>query len=445
MALSIPELFPDQSLLPSCKCFCSDSSAEVWTGNAYSWADSSIFQYPALFSRDRQFFRLLEIVKQNECGHFICRLFSVGLSSAVSYIAISYTWEKEKPSAGCLIVVNRHWIRIQQNVHDLLESLYASGEKLPVFVDAVCIDQSSIHDKNTQVAQMGTIYYNAKEVVVWFGNIQTPLREDLDMLLSEGYARRLGTRTGCCIDIRRLKESHLVKWIATHPYWKRLWIVQEMMLAQDVTFRASATNINWRTLMEWFNLDLLRKGDLPLYMERASNLLRWRQRLTTRNPDRRYSLCILDAFMSFGSQSCYDVRDKLYGLLALLDTKIIPDYKKCAYEVYIETVLAGAQEINAHTHRNLAIVSLKLGWDKANEERAMLVRVWCAKTSNVFDIDVHTQDVSDCVISALGVRVFVNQRRFPCIASLTVGEKGCQICTGAGYITTTRTSAERAD
>lgn len=143
--------------------------------------------------------------------------------------------------------------------------------------------------------------------------------------------------------------------------------------------------------MEWFDLDLLRKGDIPLYMERASNLLRWRQRLTTRNPDRRNSLCILDAFMSFASQSCFDVRDKLYGVVALLDTKIIPDYKKCAYEVCIETILAGAQEINAQ--RNLAIVSLKIGWDKANEGRDMLVRVWCVKTSKVFDIDVNTQDV----------------------------------------------------
>ena len=76
--------------------------------------------------------------------------------------------------------------------------------------------------------------------------------------------------------------------------------------------------------------------------------------------------------MSFGRQSCFDVRDKLYSLLVLLDIEITPDYQKCALEVYSETILAGVQQINAH--ESLLIISLKLGWDKA-KDRAELIRV----------------------------------------------------------------------
>ena len=240
--------------------------------------NSSTFQYLAPLDQDQEFFRLLDIIKRDRCGLITCRLFPVKLSqtTVVSYTAISYTWEQDTPNNGCLIAINEQMIRVQRNVHDMLESLHASGEKAPIFIDALCIDQSSIQDKNTQVAQMGKVYYNASKVVVWFGRIPMSMQRELDVLLTKSHVQRSSTTDGRYLESQRLKDSRLIYWIATHPYWRRLWIVQEMMLAQDVTFRASATDIEWRDLVDWFDLNRFRKGDLPLYMERASNLLRWR-------------------------------------------------------------------------------------------------------------------------------------------------------------------------
>jgi len=37
------------------------------------------------------------------------------------------------------------------------------------WIDALCIDQDSIHEKNHQVAQMGSIYAKSIEVISWLG------------------------------------------------------------------------------------------------------------------------------------------------------------------------------------------------------------------------------------------------------------------------------------
>jgi hypothetical protein len=41
-----------------------------------------------------------------------------------------------------------------------------------MWIDAVCIDQSSVSERNYQVAQMGAIYAAAALVIVWLGNSQ---------------------------------------------------------------------------------------------------------------------------------------------------------------------------------------------------------------------------------------------------------------------------------
>jgi hypothetical protein len=40
-----------------------------------------------------------------------------------------------------------------------------------MWTDAICIDQTSVVDKNQQVPLMGDIYRKAHEVVIWLGDI----------------------------------------------------------------------------------------------------------------------------------------------------------------------------------------------------------------------------------------------------------------------------------
>ncbi|KAF2442584.1 HET-domain-containing protein, partial [Karstenula rhodostoma CBS 690.94] len=85
------------------------------------------------------------------------------LQSAPRYKAVSYRW-----GTGPLfkeILMNNYPIKISDNLFDFL-----SQRASILWIDQLCIDQSSISEKNHQVAQMGAIYSKALQILVWLGN-----------------------------------------------------------------------------------------------------------------------------------------------------------------------------------------------------------------------------------------------------------------------------------
>lgn len=58
---------------------------------------------------------------------------------------------------------------IQANLFDFLQQLRLNYADVALWVDALCIDQSHISEKNIQVPLMGLIYSYAELVLVWLG------------------------------------------------------------------------------------------------------------------------------------------------------------------------------------------------------------------------------------------------------------------------------------
>ncbi|KAF2124687.1 heterokaryon incompatibility, partial [Dothidotthia symphoricarpi CBS 119687] len=93
------------------------------------------------------------------------------------YAALSYTWgsapyNKGRPKGSTYqIVVNGVTRPVQQNLHDALDHLSSKIQDLdiPLFVDAICINQADMHERASQVRQMREIYENAELVVGWLG------------------------------------------------------------------------------------------------------------------------------------------------------------------------------------------------------------------------------------------------------------------------------------
>ena len=96
-----------------------------------------------------------------------CTLKEQDLGGGPSYEAISYAWEGQTPSH-----------RISCDGLDLLvtgncaEILLHFRPKSPeqsrrLWIDAICINQSSVLEKNHQVKLMSDVYRNAKCVLVW--------------------------------------------------------------------------------------------------------------------------------------------------------------------------------------------------------------------------------------------------------------------------------------
>lgn len=180
------------------------------------------------------------------------------------------------------------------------------------WVGELCIDQADNEEKTHQVNLMGHIYSGAAFVLIWLG-------------------RDLGgeykpSKTGTSI-LRRLEIS---------SYWTRLWVVQEVMLAQDILMYFGLQWIDWSGI-EGDDLPLLR---YILPDSRMAQLVAEKERWDTRRSlGFEYPLDYL--IERFANQECGDPRDRVYGLLALVDTfdmalggSISADYAKSAEEVY---------------------------------------------------------------------------------------------------------------
>jgi hypothetical protein len=92
--------------------------------------------------------------------------------SILKFEALSYAWGEPRDEG--IIIVNGMNVSIRRNLLHGLQHLRHPGEsssleKRVLWVDAICIDQQNVSERNHQVSQMGEIYRNAQRVVIWLG------------------------------------------------------------------------------------------------------------------------------------------------------------------------------------------------------------------------------------------------------------------------------------
>lgn len=174
-----------------------------------------------------------------------CTMFRTSLSSTIarppSFNALSYVWGNPKEKTN--IVINEAVVAVTCNLESALRHLRdhhngATGG-LPIWIDAVCINQDDIEERNQQVGSMGDIYRRAFRVFSWLGegnedtdwaipllNIGFPSwNNDFSTALEENPILAHPTQ------MRRMYGT-LVFDLGSREYWHRLWILQEVMLAR---------------------------------------------------------------------------------------------------------------------------------------------------------------------------------------------------------------------
>lgn len=90
------------------------------------------------------------------------------LDSCPAYEALSYTWESQSPSV--IIYVHGCHLLVTDNCEKALRRMLRGPSTRPMWIDSVCINQSSIQERNHQVRLMGDIYRRAYRVNVWLGS-----------------------------------------------------------------------------------------------------------------------------------------------------------------------------------------------------------------------------------------------------------------------------------
>ena len=86
-----------------------------------------------------------------------CKLIFSRLDKGPYSTALSYTWGD--PTITKAILIDGHALDVTVNLHDALKHLRPSpgSEMEPMWIDAICIDQQDIPERNQQVRQMGEL------------------------------------------------------------------------------------------------------------------------------------------------------------------------------------------------------------------------------------------------------------------------------------------------
>lgn len=186
--------------------------------------------------RDSNQIRLLRILPPNATSEVQLEIFHANLDDNPTYKALSYTWgSPADPRHG--INLNGYHFEVRENLWHALRRFQAGNVAPVIWIDAICINRSSDKERNHQVAKMKRIYEQATEVVVWLG----PSYEDSDLaikLVKELYDHRKSvswvTQRFSMPDIKLALQAlvHLLD----RDYWWRIWIVQEVTVAQRIVF-----------------------------------------------------------------------------------------------------------------------------------------------------------------------------------------------------------------
>ncbi|KAL9017151.1 MAG: hypothetical protein Q9185_005508 [Variospora sp. 1 TL-2023] len=214
------------------------------------------FQYKELFNpRNIRLLVLLPASTRSEELH--CTLNEACLDGHASYEALSYTWgdATQRTELRC----NGQGLSITSNLGTALRYLRPSSTPRTLWVDAVCINQNNIGERNQQVALMRDIYTNASQVVAWLGE-EHP---------SDSEAMEFGDPKP--LPVHSSEENKVLKVIALQArlassllsaslliqrgWFGRAWIIQEAALARQLQVQYGQKVIEWESL--YTNLRLL--------------------------------------------------------------------------------------------------------------------------------------------------------------------------------------------
>lgn len=184
---------------------------------------------------ERREIRLLKLQPGGHDEPLQCVLGKAALTTKPQYNALSYVWGDAVATAPAepAIVLNGEHFPVTPNLYSALQHLRAhlEGESLSLWIDAVCINQNDIAERSQQVAMMRDIYSSATRVTIWLGEED----EDSDVAF-DSLHKIIGTESwpadlSTCSILRRHSGSFYFQLTARRSWLSRVWILQELAMS----------------------------------------------------------------------------------------------------------------------------------------------------------------------------------------------------------------------
>lgn len=334
-----------------------------------------------------------------------CQLEQVSLSAGHAYEALSYVWGNARDILP--MILDRTPYRITKNLECALRYLRYKESPRVLWVDALCINQNDLDEKSEQVPMMGEIYSRATKVYAWLGEadrqidcVFNVLREFRDrkreakfpthfdaaeqlsfhrQLFRDIYQDKAGTlpEQSDSDDDMLHEEFNWLRPLYVRPYWRRVWIVQELVLARVVVVCCGDKSIDFDDIyglsLDWGSFE--QGFDTGTYQMLKPHTRGWNTIQAIRGHRRRREVewemgeeapCLMGIKMSErGDVAMFDEvievyaqhhecslpKDKVYGFRELVPQwkeKLVVNYKRSNLEVFLDVAKLDLFEPKKH-------------------------------------------------------------------------------------------------
>ncbi|KAE9368220.1 HET-domain-containing protein [Stipitochalara longipes BDJ] len=300
--------------------------------------------------------RLLELAPGGPEDELTATLSTTSLDSSPPYETLSYVWgDMTTPRS---IRIQSSPFAITKNLEVALRGLRMLNQSRTLWVDAICIDQDDLPERQAQVQLMRRIYSQSTSVLTWIGEEEEGDKEVFDFLTTLSNETYVFTRD--CVDrpddeyqkgdcetpMRELKR------LIGRPWFFRAWTLQEVACGKDGRLHCGSLEISWEQL--YLAYDQLRASEffastydnfctlctpcrsgLSAYTQQIGGIIAHRNAIEQgRQAD------LLECVVRHRSRRATDPRDKVYAFLGLSATfqaeMVVPDYAKTIEEVYVD-------------------------------------------------------------------------------------------------------------
>jgi hypothetical protein len=272
------------------------------------------------------------------------RLITFDFESAPSYVALSYTWGDERPTGS--VSIDGKEFEIRMNLLNFLRTYEVDGY---LWVDQISIDQSNPEERNHQVKMMWKIYSRCDYVLVWLRNETTctPSTNQAALDFNNGvqsYLKHGRREDGSSDDKKSFDWPTLA--LLHNSYFDRLWIVQELLLNKHVRILVEGNVwISWESLRT-------KREELGDKIQKVLPSTNWMvetqllHHIFASHTDVNVTYYTTLSVGRFCDKKCQDPRDKVYGLMALVQpsSRVEIDYTKSKHQVFLDAVMSMIRE-----------------------------------------------------------------------------------------------------
>lgn len=261
------------------------------------------------------------------------QLHSQESEASVAFDALSYTWGDLSHTLP--FICNDQELRIHQNLRDALSHIDKRQSSLPVWIDAICINQSDDKEKLAQVRLMHNIYRQATQVWVWLGCGIEHGKEAIGLLPQIGKVGKELGKEGSgefAPQTRGLPNPSAPIWQAIkelifNKWLNRLWVIQEAALAKRIRLLYGSDEIEWNIFEKavchgwtiFSKCPRLTQRPILEGPEANDTVFLVRERVQNRDPKDPWPYLLNIIRLTIDLSRCSEPCDRNFGILGLIN------------------------------------------------------------------------------------------------------------------------------